>query len=262
MDTNTIVFLQKISCSVISVAFVAKSFMNINILQLIEGARQAIGLTVVIDVFRAFSTACYVMGNGAKRMIPVGDLELAYHLKHEHPDYLLIGERGGERPPEFDHGNSPTEVEQVDFTGRTVIHTTSAGTKGIANATQANEIITGSFCNVGAIIRYIQMKQADTVSLVCMGAAAQEPSDEDTMCAEYIKDALEGKQLDFERIRTHLRGYTSARKFFDPILTWAPQRDFDLCLDVNRFDFVLRVQQSENGYVELHSSSEIDHWLD
>jgi 2-phosphosulfolactate phosphatase len=130
--------------------------MNIQILHLLEGARQAAGLTVIIDVFRAFSTACYVFGNGAERMIPVGDLELAYALKCQNPRNLLIGERGGERPPEFDYGNSPADIEHVDFTGRTVIHTTSSGTQGIANATQADEIVTGSFCNAGAIVRYIQ----------------------------------------------------------------------------------------------------------
>ena len=74
--------------------------MNIRILQLIEGAQQATGLTVIIDVFRAFSTACYVFGNGVERIIPVGNLELAYQLKRQHPEYLLIGERGGE-PGDF-----------------------------------------------------------------------------------------------------------------------------------------------------------------
>ena len=119
--------------------------MDIRILQLIKGAREAKGLTVIIDVFRAFSTACYVFGNGARRIIPVGDFDTARELKKQNPTFFLIGERGGERPPDFDYGNSPTEIKHVDFTGRTVIQTTSAGTQGIANAWQAKEIITGSF---------------------------------------------------------------------------------------------------------------------
>jgi 2-phosphosulfolactate phosphatase len=225
--------------------------MNIQILHLIEGARQATGLTVIIDVFRAFSTACYVVGNGAERMIPVGNLDLAYRLKKQLPASLLIGERGGERPPEFNYGNSPADIEHVDFRGRTVIHTTSAGTQGIANATQADEILTGSFCNADAIIRYIQKQRPEHTSLVCMGHAALEPSDEDTLCARYIKASLEGKPLDFEQIRTHLRGYRSARKFFNPTIAWAPERDFELCLSLNRFDFVLKVRQNADGYSEL-----------
>jgi 2-phosphosulfolactate phosphatase len=225
--------------------------MDIRILQLIDGARQAKGLAVIIDVFRAFSTACYVFGNGARRIIPVDNLEVAYQLKKQHPSFLLMGERNGMKQSGFDYGNSPAEIERVDFTDRTVIHTTSAGTQGIAKAQQAEEIITGSFCNAGAIIGYIRSRGCSQVSLVCMGQAAREPSDEDTLCAQLIKDSLEGKTPDFERIHTYLRGYHTARKFFNPEIAWAPERDFDLCLDLNRFDFVLNVQTDQDGLRSL-----------
>lgn len=69
--------------------------MEIRILQMLEGAKKAEGLTVVIDVFRAFSVACYAFANGASRIIPVGAIEDAYLLKEQHPDYILMGERGG-----------------------------------------------------------------------------------------------------------------------------------------------------------------------
>lgn len=226
--------------------------MEIRILQLVAGAREAKGLAVIIDVFRAFSTACYVFGNGAERIIPVGDLDLAYDLKAQHPAFVLMGERHGEKPPGFDYGNSPTDIEQVDFTGRTVVQTTSAGTQGIANARQAAEIITGSFCNAGAIIAYIRARAFEQVSLACMGRAAVESSDEDTLCAQFIKDSLEGRAPDFQAIRAHLRQYESARKFFDPELAWAPERDFDLCLNLNRFDFVLRVEPGADGWPALY----------
>ena len=64
--------------------------MNIKILQLIEGARQATGVTVVIDVFRAFSVETYLMAGGADKIIPVGDIDLAYRYKEEHQDLLQI----------------------------------------------------------------------------------------------------------------------------------------------------------------------------
>ncbi|MEJ7619175.1 MAG: 2-phosphosulfolactate phosphatase [Pyrinomonadaceae bacterium] len=220
--------------------------MNIRILQLLEGARQASGLVVVIDVFRAFSVACYVFGNGAARIIPVGELEAAYELKRRHPHYLLLGERGGQRPPGFDFGNSPTEVEHYDFTDRTVVQTTSAGTQGLVNVPQATETITGSFVNAYAVVNYIKAKDPAEVSLVCMGREAVEPSDEDTLCARFIKDSLEGRATNFAHVRKHLRRYASARKFFDPLLTWAPESDFDLCLDLGRFDFVLRAEPDED----------------
>lgn len=225
--------------------------MDIHILQLIEGARAARGLTVVIDVFRAFSTACYLFGNGVERIIPLGDLDLAYRLKQEHPSYLLIGERDGKRQPGFDHGNSPAEIEHEDFAGRTAVQTTSAGTQGIANAVGADEIISGSFCNAGAIIRYIQTQQPAQVSLVCMGHSALAPSDEDTLCAEYIKDSLEGKVPDFQGIYRQLRNGESGKRFFDPQMPWSPEADFDLCLALDRFDFVLKVHNGNSPYPEL-----------
>jgi len=221
--------------------------MNIEILQLIDGARKAAGLTVVIDVFRAFTTACYAIAQGAERIIPVGDLDLAYDLKKENPRYLLMGERKGRRPPGFDYGNSPAEIEAADFTRRTLVQTTSAGTQGIANACRADEIITGSFVNAPAIVEYIKCKAPRQVSLVCMGRETVEPSDEDTLCARFIRDSLLGRASGFERIRSHLRVCRSAAMFFDRDITWAPERDFDLCLDVGRFGFVLAVQAGADG---------------
>ena len=69
--------------------------MNVQILQLIDGAKQARGLTVIIDVFRAFSVECYAMVRGAKNILPVGTIEEAFALKEKYPDAILVGERGG-----------------------------------------------------------------------------------------------------------------------------------------------------------------------
>lgn len=229
--------------------------MDIEILQLIDGAKRARGLAVIIDVFRAFSTACYVTDRGAERIIPVGAIETAYRLKREHPDYVLMGERGGVIQPGFDYGNSPTHAEAADFTGKTVVHTTSAGTQGIANADGADEIITGSFVNAGAIVRYIQASRPERVSLVCMGQGGTEPADEDTRCAEYLKNELEGRPNDFPGIVRFLRDESKTGSFLDlagaSAHASAPPEDFDRCLALNRFDFVLRAEPYGEGLRSL-----------
>ncbi len=217
--------------------------MEIRILQLLAGAREARGLTVVIDVFRAFSVACYAFGNGAASVLAVGDLDTAWELKRSSPNHVLIGERQGAAPSGFDFGNSPTEIEHVDFTGRTVIHTTSAGTQGLVQATHADEVITGAFVNAGAVVRHIQRTRPAIVSLVCMGREAVERADEDTLCANFLRDSLLGNQTDFAEIKTHLRHAQTAQKFFDPEIVRAPERDFDLCLSLDRFSFVLRAEK-------------------
>lgn len=227
--------------------------MNIKIHHYIKGAQRATGLTVIIDVFRAFSTACYVFANGAEKIIPVGDLETAYHLKKENPHFVLMGERGGKRQPGFDYGNSPSIIENVDFNGTTVVLTTSAGTQGLVNATSAAEIITGSFVNAAAIVEYIRRRQPETISLVAMGKDGKEEAMEDTLCADYIKSVLEGQPMDFNEIHKQLLECEAGKEFLDPACDWKPQRDFELCLRLNQFYFVLKAEKSIDGLMFLKS---------
>jgi 2-phosphosulfolactate phosphatase len=220
--------------------------MEIEILQLLDGARKAQGLTVIIDVFRAFSTACYAFGKGIQRVYPVGDLGKAYQLKQQNPDFILVGERNEQKPEGFDFGNSPSQLLTANLEGKVMVHTTSSGTQGIANATGADEILTGSFVNAQAIVEYIRKHNPAKVSLVCMGYSCQYPTDEDTLLAVYLKNELEGVPNNFDSMVEKIRVGDGAR-FFDPEKQdWAPFADFDLCLSLNRFNFVLKVSQ-DNG---------------
>lgn len=223
--------------------------MKISILHLIKGAQTAEGLTVIIDVFRAFSLECYLYANNATLIIPVADLDEAYKISKENPDYILIGERNERKVEGFRYGNSPKQILDINFSGKTIIHSTSAGTQGIMQAKNATEIITGSFVNAGAIIKYIQHKDPLKVSLVCMGYSAEKRIEEDTLCAHYIYNQLKGHEMDFEKIVNTIRN-TSGRRFFDPKLSeHNPSEDFELCLDLNRFNFVLRAEKQINGLI-------------
>lgn len=219
--------------------------MEINILQVIDGAKKAKGLTVIIDVFRAFSVACYAYGKGIKKIIPVGDLALAYELRSANENYVLIGERDGKVLPEFNFGNSPTQIIGGNLRGKVAVHTTSAGTQGIVNAKGADEIITGSFVNADAIVRYIKQKNPEIVSLVCMGYASQEEAEEDTLCAQYIMSSLNGTYLDDDKIKETLTKGAGKRFFEARNQSWLPENDFHLCTDFNIFNFVLKAEKDE-----------------
>lgn len=221
--------------------------MNIRILNMVEGAKQATGTAVIIDVFRAFSVEAYIMDSGAEKLMPVGDAALAYAYKASHPDAILIGEREGAILPGFDYGNSPSQIAGADFSGKTVIHTTSAGTQGIANALHAREILTGSLVNAKAIARYIAESEPQDVSLVAMGLMGRSHAQEDDLCARYIRSLLLGDPIPMEDAIADLKR-TSGRKFFDPAQQKDfPQPDFALCTDLDRFSFVLKVEKDENG---------------
>lgn len=230
--------------------------MNIEILHMVEGAKQARGIAVIIDVFRAFTVETYLMRNNAARIIPVGDVEIARNYKKEHPDAILCGERKGIIIEGFDYGNCPSDLENVDLTGKTVVHTTSAGTQGIANAIHADEIISGSLVNASAVAAYIKQKNPENVSLVCMGLMANKQTDEDNLCGEYIKSLLEDAPLPDIYERMEALKYTSGAKFFDPERQHIfPQRDFELCTNLNSVPFVLRLKNSPDG---LHYMERID----
>ena len=221
--------------------------MDIKILQLIEGAKEARGITVIIDVFRAFSMEAYMFSQGAEKIIPVGDSDLAYKLKEENPDIILAGERHGKIMPGFDTGNSPWELLKIDVKGKTIVHTTSAGTQGIANAIFADEILGASLVNAKATAEYIRKSGYNEVSLVCMGLEAKAQTEEDTLCAEYNKALLLDEEFDIKTQAENLK-YTSGAKFFDKAQNDVfPEKDFGMCTEVDKFDFVLRLKKSPDG---------------
>lgn len=222
--------------------------MNIQILQGFEGAEQATGLAVIIDVFRAFSFACYAVNNGAKRVYPIDKIETVNEMSQNISDSIRCGERHEKKVPEFDFGNSPTHILEENFEGKTILHTTSSGTQGIFLSKNADERITGSFVNAEAIIKYIKQKNPETLSLVCMGYEGLKEADEDTFFAEYIKGRLLGETPSFEEMVEKLR-VGSGKRLLDPAKqSFSPRMDFDLCLSLNRFPFVLKVEQDEFGF--------------
>jgi 2-phosphosulfolactate phosphatase len=164
-------------------------------------------------------------------------------LKRANPDWLLAGERHAKKLAGFDLGNSPTEIRATALAGRTLVHTTHAGTRGLRAAAAADIVVTGSLVNAGAICRYIQAQQPAIVTLVRMGHEARERCLEDDLCAELIRARLAGMEFNLAGIRERLRDAPSARKFFDPAAYWAPETDFELCTRVDCFDFILRLTE-------------------
>jgi len=221
--------------------------MQIVINDFVAGARAARGIAVVIDVFRAFSLAPYAFAAGARSVLPVADIDYARQLKAHDPTRILLGERHAQPPPDFDGGNSPAQLLQRDVAGKDIVHTTHAGTQGLVNAIHADEVLTGSLVNAAAIVRYIRQRQPAQVTLVRMGYAAEERCMEDDLCAELLAARLRGEDYATDDLRERLRQAPAAAKFFDPACQhYAPQQDFELCTDVDRFDFVLKLNTRQS----------------
>lgn len=224
--------------------------MQIKILHLIEGAKKAEGLTVIIDVFRAFSVECYLYEMGVKEIRPVGSIEDAFRLGEKIEGSVLVGERRGVKCEGFRFGNSPSTIVSDEVLGRTVIHSTSAGTQGIVNATGASEIVTGSLVNARAVAKYIRSKNPEVVSLVCMGNNGTREAKEDELCAEYIRSLLEGKPVIDMDERVLALKFDGGEHFFDSSRQDVfPTEDFWMCIKYDLFPFVLRVERDELGFV-------------
>ena len=226
--------------------------MEIRINHLLESAKEAEGLAVVIDVFRAFSLECWLYAMGAAEIRPVGAVEDALAWREKDPACVLIGERHGRKLDGFDYGNSPSMVPPEAVRGKRVIHTTSAGTQGVTNAARAGEILTGSFVNARAVAEYIRRKNPETVTLVCMGKEGLEPAEEDELCALYLRSLIRGEAMaDIDGRLAALRT-GGGKHFFDPALRDVyPEADFGMCIDRDRFDFVIRMERDENGLISV-----------
>jgi 2-phosphosulfolactate phosphatase len=225
--------------------------MKIEILEFISGAKQARGVVVIIDVFRAFSVACYAFDSGAIQYIAVGDAKSAFELQKRYNNSVLVGEREEKKIEGFDFGNSPTEILKVNLKGKTVIHTTTAGTNGLLNAKNASLLLTGSFVNADAIVKYIKTLKPEHVTLVAMGYRAETTAEEDVLCARLISERLKGQKPDFQKQLTDLKTGSGSRFFNPKNIDFSPPTDFFLCTMIDRFDFVLRAERRYDGHISL-----------
>jgi 2-phosphosulfolactate phosphatase len=225
--------------------------MKIEILEFVDGAKKAKGVTVIIDVFRAFSVECYAFDAGAVKILAAADVDEAFQLKKKYLNSVLIGERDEKKIEGFDFGNSPTEIIKADLLGKTIIHTTTAGTNGLINAVNANIVLTGSLVNADAVVRFIKAIDPEQVSLVAMGYRAAISAEEDLLCAEIIESGLRNKNEIYDKRISELQK-TSGKRFFNrENIYFSPPTDFFLCTMLNRFNFVLKAETRLDGNIDL-----------
>lgn len=215
--------------------------MIVRIESLLEGAERAAGTVVVIDVFRAFTTACLAFRQGAERIVLFAGVAEAAAFAAEHRGSVLIGEVDGIKPDGFDFGNSPAEVEGVDFSGKTLVQSTRAGTTGVAHVPASAQVLAASLQNAAATAQWILRERPALVTLVAMGWEGRRRTDEDELCALYIRGLLEGGAYPTGAIRALILASKEARKFGDPASPQFAARDLDHCLDVDAADFAIRV---------------------
>ena len=215
--------------------------MEIIVDSLLTGAKQATGHVAIIDVFRAFTTAAVALANGASRITMVATVEEAIALKNRGVGHLCMGEVEGRAPPGFDLGNSPFAIEDVDFTGKTIIQRTSAGTQGIVAAGGAPRLYAASLVTAKATARALAAGAPTRITLVAMGKSGVQRTDEDELCALHLRNLLEGRYGNPEAVRQVILAGGEAERFCDSASPHICPEDLDIALDIDRFDFAVRV---------------------
>jgi 2-phosphosulfolactate phosphatase len=219
--------------------------MDIRIESLLSGATHATGVVGIIDVFRAFSTAAVALANGASRIIMVSAVEEAFALRDTGIGQLCMGEVEGRPPDGFDFGNSPFEVSRVDFQGQTIIQRTSAGTQGIAAASQAERLYAASLVTAKATARAMISDGPERVTLVAMGKNARDRTDEDELCALHLRNLLEGRPGNATAVRETILAGGEAARFLNRARPWLHPEDLDIALDIDRYGFAIRVTMED-----------------
>ena len=146
-------------------------------------------IVVIIDVLRATSTIATALYNGARSVIPVDSVAKCIEIGRQ-IDGITAGERDGRIAEGLEHGNSPFEYPREFVGGKTLVLTTTNGTKLLHMALEKNaqQIITGAFSNLDAVCDYL-LKKAQPVVLGC-SAWKDRVNIEDTLLAGAIIDRI------------------------------------------------------------------------
>ena len=219
--------------------------MNITLGSLISGAQEARGTAVIIDVYRAFTTAAVAFSRGARQIVLVGKTSEALELRDQGVGDLCMGEMHGMRPDGFDFGNSPHELSQANVEGKTLVHSTMAGTVGVTAAQGADEIYLGSLVIAEATANRLIARNVGHISVVAMGGGGEFRADEDEQCALYIRNLLEGRRPDREAVRSLVLSGGESQKFGDPAQPHFHKRDVEMALEIDSVPFAIRVHRED-----------------
>lgn len=163
-------------------------------------------VVVIIDVFRATSTIAAALHNGAKSVIPVASVPECIELGNKIENSITAGERDGKVAEGLEHGNSPSEYPVEFINGKTLVLTTTNGTRLLHMVENAETIITGSFVNLTAVCNFLKSQNDKNVLLAC-AAWKDRFNLEDTLFAGAVIESVRGSfdiNCDSSRAAHHL----------------------------------------------------------
>jgi 2-phosphosulfolactate phosphatase len=199
-------------------------------------------IVVIIDIFRATSSICYGIENGATAIIPVSLVEECAAYREKGLDYLLAAERDGKVVEGFDFGNSPFSYTKEKVAGKTVVLTTTNGTHALHLSRKAKKIVIGSFLNLTSLSNWLKI-QDENILFVCAGWK-NNFNLEDTLFAGAVVEQLKGANFklddpaiaanDLYQIGKHdINEYLKKTSHSERLKKLGIQKDIEFCLQVD-----------------------------
>ena len=214
----------------------------------VDGARQARGTVVVIDVLRAFTVSAYALAGGARECRLVQTVDEARALAARTPRSVVCAEEDGLPVVGIDISNSPTKIRELDLMDRVLIQRSSAGTQAAAAVVESDGMFAASLVVAQATVQACLLRNPQTLTLV---ASADHP--EDHACAHYMESIIRGEEPDIDRLLQPLRETDRYRKVMSGEWPGFPPSDLDLALTADRFEFAMPVTQGV-GYLRVTAS--------
>ena len=211
----------------------------------IEGARQAQGIAVVIDVLRSFTVSAYALAGGARECRLVSTTDEARALAAAIPGAVLCAEEEGLPVPGIPISNSPTVIRDTSLEDRILIQRSSAGTPVAAAVRTGLDIFAASLVVARATVQACLLRRPPVLTLI---ASADHP--EDHACALYMEGIITGQEPDVERLLQPLKNSERYAHFMSGAWPGFPPTDLDLALQPNRFTFAMPVTR-ELGYLRV-----------
>ncbi len=215
---------------------------------------------VVFDILRATSTFVTALQNGAAAIIPVREIADALEIKKKRPDVLLGGERHGVKIRaegiEFDFGNSPREYTPEKVKGKTIVSTTTNGTRALRACSGANTVLASAFLNLNATAKFLRERKSENILLICAGTG-ENTALEDVLAAGALckklsdaKPALADSALialaSFVQARGNLAAAIAKAENARRVLGIPELRDdVKFCLQPDIFNFVAALKDGE-----------------
>jgi len=207
-------------------------------------------IVVVTDIFRATSTMTTALANGVKSVIPVSNLEDCNQFEGE--KYIKAAERGGKIVEGFEFGNSPFDYMNEKIKGKTLIMTTTNGTKALNLSKEADAVLIGSFLNLTSTVNYLKAQNKDII-VFCAGWKGRYSLEDSLYAGAVVNCLLDSFEMDsdsafstglmFKQAEEEgLLKFASNANHFKRLSSFSNHKDIEFCMKFDVYDLVGKME--------------------